>query len=123
MPTVLNNEDSINLEIDTKTYDIFLSKIIFTGFSDTQQNIDTIVPIGNFLDEIILYKDGYLHIAKVSDRQFIMNNNNKINVIKTLPWTELGEIFSNGIISSAKYKNIKYIPNNNIIILSFRLAL
>jgi hypothetical protein len=56
------------LEIDTESYNIILSEVSFTGFSDTQQNINAIVPIGNFLDEIILYKNNYLHIAKVSDR-------------------------------------------------------
>ena len=69
------------------------------------------VPINDFLDEIIVYEGGYLHTARVYESRIISGKSGSslINVVDTMPWTYFAEIFLNGASSSVKIGNVRYI--------------
>jgi len=39
-----------------------------------------IVPLGDYLDEIVIYEGGYLHIANVQDRKLIVDDAGTSNI-------------------------------------------
>ena len=76
-------------------YNVYACKAVFQDFPDGNDNPAEIVPLGDFLDEIVAYEGGYLHIARVLDMRLIMDSSGTsiIPVINTLPWTALGYSF------------------------------
>lgn len=53
------------------TYQVYAVNAQFAHFPDGQINIEQIVPLGDFMDEIVVYEGGYLHIAKVAEGKLI----------------------------------------------------
>ena len=118
IPSSINTTNYTNSIV----YSVIAFEASFIGFpNNSSTNIYAIVPIGNFLKEIIIYDGNNLHIANVAEHQLIMDNNgiSKINIINTLPWTELNFTFEDVITASIKYNDIKYIASINGGLLSF----
>lgn len=98
-------------QADPDEYHVTAVPARFDRFPDGRINTAAIVPLGDFLDEIIAYEGGYLHIARIRDDGLIMNSGGEsvVPVVATLPWSELGESFAAGIFASAKCDGVRYV--------------
>lgn len=98
--------------VDSSTdYDVSPVLAVFVDFPDGGANTKQIVPLGDFLDEIVVYEGGFLHIARVSDGLLIQDATGKsqIPVTTTMPYTGFAETFASGINASAKNGGTRYV--------------
>jgi hypothetical protein len=91
---------------------------------DGKKNIYAIEPLNNFLDEIIVYAGGYLHIAKVFEKRLIMDSvgNSEIEIVEALPWSVINQYFGDHINFSVKSGDTRYIALDNNGLISFSNA-
>ena len=94
-------------------YSVYACPASFNKFPDGRENTVEVVPIGNYLDEVIAYEGGYLHIAHIVESKLITDRTgySVIPVINTLPWTDLGACFGSGIRASAKLNGRRYVTS------------
>ena len=94
-------------------YSVYACPASFNEFPDGRVNTMEIVPVGNYLDEVIAYEGGYLHIAHIVESKLITDQTgySVIPVINTLPWTDLGTSFGAGIRASAKFNGRRYVTS------------
>lgn len=83
----------------------------FSTGTEEIASAEGIVPVGDALDEIIVYADKYLHVARVLESNLIIDGSGSsvIPIVGTLPWTELGDSFAEGISASAKLGGRRYV--------------
>lgn len=69
------------------------------------------MPLGDFLDELVVYEGGYLHIARVHDAHLVIDDSGTsiIPVVNTLPYTDFAANFVQDISASAKSGGLRYI--------------
>ena len=94
-------------------YSVYACPASFNEFPDGRVNTMEVVPVGNYLDEVIAYEGGYLHVAHVVESKLITDQTgySVIPVINTLPWTDLGACFDDGIRASAKLNGRRYVTS------------
>lgn len=95
------------------SYSVYACQASFSEFPDGRDNPAEIVPLGDFLDEVIAYEGGYLHVARVTKSKLITNASGTsfVPVVSTLPWTELGAAFGEGVRASAKSGGRRYVAS------------
>ena len=98
---------------ESDRYRVYVCPVSFNDFPDGRSNPAEIVPLGDFLDEIIVCEGGYLHIARVSESKLLINMSGTsiVPITGTLPWTELSERFTDGICASAKLNGRRYVTS------------
>ena len=94
-------------------YSVYACPASFNEFPDGRVNTMEVVPVGNYLDEVIAYEGWYLHIAHIVESKLITDQTgySVIPVINTLPWTDLGASFGAGIRASAKLNGRRYVTS------------